>query len=192
MYLEIKILSFSAVPMCKQDPAHNNWCILVIWIQCKDFVKHVWELLSALWFNLPCVIPVGSNPALPPWKVKPWRSPAPCAATRSAAGNTSSRRGDRGSISDGINTVVQSWENLQNRWRKNIHGTNPPGKEALVSIGVAITGTATSEMMIHRRNQAIWRGVQLEMYEGAQNVPTHFRKFAAMICRVIQTQEGCA
>lgn len=43
-------------------------------------------------------IPVGSNPALPPGKLKPWRSPAPCAATKSAAGKTMSNSGGRGSI----------------------------------------------------------------------------------------------
>ncbi|TNN61178.1 hypothetical protein EYF80_028563 [Liparis tanakae] len=38
---------------------------------------------------------------LPLGKVNPWRSPVPCAATKSTAGKTRSKNGDRGSISDG-------------------------------------------------------------------------------------------
>lgn len=44
-------------------------------------------------------VPVGSKLALPPEKAKPWRSPVPCAATKSAAGKMS-RRGQRDGMSD--------------------------------------------------------------------------------------------
>lgn len=54
-----------------------------------------------IWFSVSCVVPAGSKPALPAWNVKPWRSPAPCAATKSAAGKTRRNRGARGSISNG-------------------------------------------------------------------------------------------
>lgn len=43
-------------------------------------------------------VPVESKPALPPGRMSPGRSPAPCAATKIAAGNTRSNKGDSGNI----------------------------------------------------------------------------------------------
>ncbi len=152
--------------------------------------------LSLLLFR--CIsqhIPLGSKPALPPGKVKPWRSPAPCAATKSAAGKTRSNRGDRGSILDG-------WQALQNRWRNNIHGTSPPFRRHRCQSAKRVKRSLCCYygysqkrdviLMIHLRNRASWIIAQPEKFESTRKVPTHFRKVAVIICRDIQTQKGCA
>lgn len=128
-------------------------------------------------------IPVGSIPALPPCKMKPWRSPAPCAATMSAAWKTRSDRGDRGNILDGRWYCRPELGNSWKQMEKNIYGTNPPRLGGTcVSLRNALSDLCCYSgysqqrdviLMIPLGNQINW----VIVYESAQNVPTRVRKF---------------
>lgn len=82
-----------------------------IWQEAKPLSSTEWTEIQLLPLSFPSTfhafiiqqhhIPAESKSALPPGRMNPGRSPAPCAATKIAAGNTRSNKGDSGNILDG-------------------------------------------------------------------------------------------